>query len=180
MNMFQPKGDKPYWEMIYNHLVDLSVGDIITFDDIEDLTGAPLNNSRSAVLKARKELLKDTGKYLKAVRGEGYKVVSGLNIMDISKNRHRSANRQVKAADFETAHINPVELDPEERQKLQNFMMHNASIRMAFKANHQAIEAGVRANRERLVGLEAGVASAQVAQLFTEEQVNKLKELIGE
>ena len=180
MNMFKPKGEKPYWEMIYNQIKDKQVGEILTYHELSTIIGEDIRENRSAVYKARKQFLENENKFLDIERNVGYRVVEGMDIMKHAKSRQLIAKHQVVAADFETANINVKTLTPEEKKKLQDFMVHNANIQQAFIARTKAIEMGVMATRENLVGAQAGIASAQVTQLFTEEQLSKLKKLIGE
>jgi len=180
MNMFKPKGEKPYWEMIFDYLVDKPVDMVITYAELSKVIGQDIEDNRSSVYKARKRLLEETDHYLVVVRDVGYKIIEGMSIMKISKGRQLSAGRQIKTADFETSNIDTKKLSPEDKKKLQDFMTKNNSIRLAFKGTQRALEIGIEATREHIVGAEAQMASAQVTQLFTEKQLEKLKELIGE
>jgi hypothetical protein len=178
--MFKTKGEKAYWEMLLDYLRDKPVGTIIAYDELSKVIDQNIEDNRSSVYKARKKLLEETDHYLAIERGVGYKIIEGMDIMDISKGRHKRAGRQVKIADFETANIDTKKLNPEDKKKLQDFMVKNNSIRLAFKNTQRAIEIGLEATREHIVGAEARMASAQVTQMFTEKQMKKLKELIGE
>lgn len=180
MNMFEPKNEKPYWEMIYNHVKDLPVGTIVTNETLSKVIEIDIKTARGAVYKARKVLLEQENKFLEVMRGVGYQVVAGMDIMKHAKHRQKSARRQIRKADFETANINTVGLSPEEQRKLDDFIDHNAIIAQAFRSNAKALEVGIRETRKQLTGVEANLAGAQIAQFFTEEQLKKLKDMIGE
>jgi hypothetical protein len=179
-DMFEPKGEKPYWELVYEYIKDFEVDDVISYADISESVGFDVLSNRSSVYKARKQLLEDTGRYLDIERGVGYKVIDGLDIMKHAKNRHKYAKHQIVKADFETTGIDVTSLTDEDKKKVQDFMVHNASIQLAFKQTAKNVEMGLNATREHMTGMEARMASAQVTQLFTEKQLDKLKELIGE
>lgn len=178
--MFETKNEKPYWEMVLDYVMDKPVSTVITYKELSDVIGEDIEDNRSSVYKARKRLLEATDHYLVIERGVGYRVIEGMDIMSVSKGRHLTAKRQLKMADFETAGIDTKKLSPEDKKKVQDFMTKNNSIRLAFKSTHDSIEMGVNATREHIVGAEARMASAQITQLFTEKQLDKLKELIGE
>ena len=171
--MFKPKGEKPYWEIIFDFVKDKSTGTIFEYQELSNVLDGDIQENRAAVYRAKKELLKTQKRSLNVERGVGYKLVEGMDIMHKAEDKHETAGRIVKAASFETSHINTIKLTPEEREKLDNFMAYNANIRQAFVSNAKAIEAGVVATRQQLV-------AADVAQLFTEDQVRKLKEMLGE
>lgn len=178
--MFEPKGEKPYWEIIFDYVKDKEVGEIITNEELSKVLGINIEQNRYAIYKARRRMLEYGNTFLETERGVGYKVIDGMDIMRHAKSRHKYAKHQIVAADYETANINVKALTAEEKKKLQDFMVHNANIQQAFISQTRAIEMGVKATRERLVGAQAGIASAQVTQLFTEEQLEKLKKLIGD
>jgi hypothetical protein len=162
---FQPKNEKPYWQYIYDEVVDQPVGTTISHDRIMELTQAPLNNSRSAVYIASKHLLEDTNHSLRPVRGVGYEVISGMQIMGVAVGHQKKAKRQIKIADFETNNINTKELKPEEKKTLTDFMVHNSAIQEAFSS--------------RLNRLEKANQVSRVAQAFSESEINELRKLIG-
>ena len=163
--MFEPKGEKPYWEMIFDYLKDKEVGDSITYDELSEVIGKDITQSRSAVYKARKRLLEHSNNFLEIERGAGYKIVEGMDIMKHAKNRHKFAKHQIVAADYETANIDVAILAPEEKKKLQDFMSHNANIQQAFSNRIDRIE---KANQV-----------TQIAGAFTQGEVNELRKMIG-
>lgn len=165
MNMFEPKGEKPYWEMIYDYIKDKEVGDKITYAELSKVISGNIESSRSAVYKARKHLLEHANKFLDIDRGKGYKIVDGMDIMHHAKNRHKFAKHQIVAADFETANIDATVLSPEEKKKLQDFMYHNANIQQAFS--------------NRIDRIEKASQVTQIAGAFTENEIAELRSLVG-
>ena len=163
--MFEPKGEKPYWKMVYDYIKDKEIGDVIVFDELSKVIGEDIRKNRSAVYKARKRMLEDSNKFLDVERGAGYKVVDGMDIMRHADGRHKKAKRQIVSADYETANIDVAVLSPEEKKKLQDFMYHNANIQQAFSNRIDRIE---KANQV-----------TQIAGAFTQGEVEELRKMIG-
>ena len=163
---FEAKGDKPYWEYIYDDIVDKPVGFRLSHERIMELTTSPLNNARSAIYRASKELLETANRDLRPIRGYGYEVISGMDIMGVAVGHQKKAKRQIKIADYATANIDTHELTAEEKKTLTDFMVHNSSIQEAFSTRLNRIE---KANQV-----------SQVAQQFTDSEINELRKLIGE
>lgn len=178
--MFEPKNEIPMWEMVYDYIEKAELGQVISYADLEKVIGQDVRSFRQAVYKARKELLKNHNRFLIVERGVGYRVDDGMRIMKHAKGRTKIAKRQITKADFELTGIATKELTDEEKRTLRDFMLFNSNIRNAFKSNAKAIEVGIQATREQLVGAQSYVASAQVAQVFTDKQLQKLKELLGD
>src|SRR3990167_1039088 len=159
--MFKPKGEKPYWQIIFDFVKDKSTGTIFEYQELSGVLDGDIQENRMAVYRAKKELLKTQKRSLNVERGIGYKLVEGMDIMPRAEDRHDMADRQVKMATFETKHINTVKLTPEEKTKLQDFMAFNANIRQAFTQTFDRIE-----------------QMSQLSTQFTEGEVNRLRDLI--
>lgn len=159
--MFEPKNEKAYWQLIYNYIETLPVGTVISYGELSKLLNADVEKNRASVYRARKELLKIHKRSLDIMRGQGYKVIEGMEIMYHAEGRHDSAKRQIKAAGFETKNINVIKLSADERDKLQKFMAFNANIRAAFTQSFDRIE-----------------QMSQISQSFTQSEVNKLKDML--
>ena len=162
--MFKPKKDRALWEMAYEHVQDMSVGDVITYDEFSEFIDQDILKCRTVVYKLAKEMLKKQKRTLKSVRNVGYRIIDKLEIMNKAEERQERAEKQIKVGNFEINHIDTVKLTVEEKTKLQNFMAYNANIRAAFSNTISRIE-------------KAQVVT-QIAQDFTENEIAKLKSLI--
>lgn len=178
--MFKSKGEKPYWRILFEYLEEKEIGDIVSYKDLTNQIKADIESQRGSIYRAGKELLDIHGRYIESVRGEGYKIISGKDIMVFSKGRTRKMKRQASLQEFEFNGINTVELSADDRKKLQDLMVLNANIRTALKTSVKNIETGVNMTRNQLTAANANLAGAQIAQLFTEHQLQKLKEMVGE
>lgn len=158
----------------------MKIGDIITFDELDKIIGAESRLCRGAIYRASKELMKKSKRMLVPERGEGYQLVEGMDMYLHAEERHTKAEKQVKMAGYEASHVDTVKLTPDQRNKLNNFLVGNREIAIALASNVKAIENGVQATRTQLTGIQTQVTGAEITQLFTEEQVRKLKELLGD
>lgn len=166
--------------MVYEAVESLPINEVISYGDLDEILGEDSHLYRGSIYRASKELMKSQKRMLVAERGEGYRVVEGMDIYRHAEGRHDRAERQIKVAGFEARHIDAVKLTPDQRNTLNNFMMGNREIAMAIKNNIEAIETGIQATRTQLTGVQAQVAGANITQLFTEEQVRKLKGMLGD
>lgn len=164
-NIFEPKNEKPLWQMLHERLVEYEVNEVITFDEITEALGQDAQTSRTAIYRAAKELLKTNNRYLEAVRNVGYKVIDGMDIVDVADFRHTKAKRQIKRASFELKGIATVRLSPDDKKRLQDFMAYNANIKAAFSNSINRIEKATQV--------------VQVAQAFTEDEIKRLRGLLG-
>lgn len=163
--MFKPKNEKPYWEMVYDYIVDLPVETVIKYSELSKVLDEDIKENRSAVYRACKQLIEQKKRSLKVVRGIGYEVVEGMELLYDAENRHNMAKRHIVKAEFETSNIDTVKLTPDERTKLQNFMSFNANIRMAFE--------------QKINRIEKASQVTELAQQLTREEIGKLKDLLG-
>lgn len=151
--------------MIYDFVEDKPTGTIFEYGELTEVIDSDIRENRTSLYRAKKELLKTQKRSLNIERGIGYKLVEGMDILNRAEEHHDSAGRQVKMANFETRHIDTVKLTPEEKAKVQDFMAFNANIRAAFNQTFDNIQ---RASQV-----------TQVAQQFTESELNKLREMIS-
>jgi ribonuclease HII len=137
--MFKPKGEEAVWKMIYDHVVNLPIGEIITFNDIQELIDDDFEKNRSSVYRANKELMKTNKRILVSARGVGYKVVEGANQLMHAEDRHDRANRQIKMANFEALNINTKVMSIDERQRWSQFLAWNGTVLSALSHNAQQV-----------------------------------------
>ncbi len=150
--------------MVYDGVKDLPTGEIVSYDTLSGLINDDIMTNRGAIYKARKKLLKDQKRFLVVERGEGFKIVEGVEIMSHAELRHEMAQFQVKNAGYEVSNINQVKLTPDEKKRLSDFMSYNANIKMAFVQTIDRIEKATQVT--------------QIAQAFTESEVDKLRQMV--
>lgn len=163
--MFTPKNGIAMWRIIYDEIKDFTTNRVITYKELEDIIHGDVNKNRQAVYRARKQMLKEQKRFLVVERGVGFKIVEGTDIMAHASLRHESAEMQIKAASTELSGINTTKLSPDDKARLQNFMLHNATIKAAFA--------------QTLNNIEKAHAVSQLASEFSQNEIAKLKRLIG-
>jgi len=118
---FQPvrEDGRPYWQVIYDYLVariedgTLSVGDIIAHGVFADLLdGLPHYQPTST---AARHLREHHSRNLMVVRGVGYKLVAGMDMVGQAKSLQRKGNRTIGKAVGVVKAVDHSLLSPEER-----------------------------------------------------------------
>jgi hypothetical protein len=163
--MFEPKGEEAIWKLIYKYVVDLPVGTVVSFKELEDAINDNFEKNRSSVYRATKEMAKVNKKYLVSERGVGYKIVEGTPMLWHAEERHEKANRQIKMANFEALNINTKVMTIEEKKRWSQFLAWNGTVLNALSSNAENIA-------------KAGFV-AQVATDAVMDQLNKLKAQIN-
>lgn len=168
--MFTPKGEKPLWKMVYEYIVPMQIGDVVTYEDLSKVVDQDVTINRSLIYTANKHLLRDHKRLLVVERGIGYKIVEGMDIMYHASDRQIMAKKQVGLANFETTHINTLKLTPDDKDRLQKFMAGNANIRAAFVQKIDRLE---KANQ--ITELAVGVTKDDLQALreWVEERKTK-------
>ncbi len=72
--VFEPRGDKPLWRLVYDKAVERGAGSSLPFSDLADMLGydpAPVGASRAPIRKASARLASE-GLTLVSLRGVGY------------------------------------------------------------------------------------------------------------
>jgi alkylated DNA nucleotide flippase Atl1 len=95
--MFDVIGEKPRWELIYDSLAGLDVGDVVTYEQLAAAIGVDdFEPYRSSWYKAANRFGEDNQRAFRAVNGVGYRVVDAIEHADIAKAHHRKSKRQLR------------------------------------------------------------------------------------
>lgn len=137
--MFKPKNEKPAWQLIYDAICDLPVGEVISLDKLSEIIDGDIARYRSCIYRARKELAKTNKKYLVVERGVGYRLVDGVLQLNHAENRHESAERQIKMANFEAVNIDVKKMTLAERQRWSEFMVWNGNALHAMSKQAEQV-----------------------------------------
>lgn len=119
MNPFEPKGPVAKWELIYEHLADLAVGQTVTYEDLTAWVGHDIREDRSPYYQARKKLIEQKHRTLVNVQGIGYRVVDATQHGEIARHHTQKANRQVSKARHVLSNTDYNGLPPEVAQRFQ-------------------------------------------------------------
>lgn len=173
--MFQPKGEKPLWQLVYEYIEELPVDTVITLGDLSKVIDGDIEKNRGAVYKAMRTLAKNEKRYLESVRGRGYKVIEGPKQLDIAESRHERADRQLKMANFEALNINTKVMSLEERSRWSQFMAWNGQALAVLSHNAQEIaKAGI------VTGMVSDVIADKVSAIERQlEEMRRVQEKLA-
>ena len=169
--MFKPKNEVAYWKMLYDIIVDRKLGDLVTYDEITEIVGKEVNNSRVHIYRANKELVDKNNRMLEVVPTVGYRIVEGLEMYKGAENHKTKSKRQIKQSTFIATHIDTAVLTPDQKTTLSNFLTHNQEI--ANVLNQKIDRAGVATQYAAMAGKRALDAAE-----FTLEELTQLKEIL--
>lgn len=97
--MFEAKGDRPQWQVLYDSLVPMSIGDVIEDERLfELLPDARESSVRSAFWRAVKEVEDCHKRTFCRVRLTGYRMVEAGEHEGLARGQQRKARRRMTAA----------------------------------------------------------------------------------
>jgi hypothetical protein len=144
MPRFKPKGDRPQWQVIYDHIVGLEIGDVVKYDELHALLP---NVSRTALYGvftiAVKHVEEDRRRTFANVRSVGYRMVESVEHEGLARNQHSQAKRRLGAARRKLHSADRSRLTPEQRRRVD------------------ALEDHVSAQQEMIRRLDARVERAE-------------------
>ena len=110
---FEPKGDLAEWQLIYNHISTLNVGDTVTYDKLTELLDREFKTARGPFHKANRELLANHKRGMLNVKNVGYRVVPAEEHENAARDQHKYAKRRLRASKHWLANTDRAELPPE-------------------------------------------------------------------
>jgi hypothetical protein len=169
--MFETVGEKPRWELIYDSLAGLDVGDVVTYEQLAEAIGQDsFEPFRSSWYKAAARWGEDHHRAFRAVNGVGYRVVDAIEHADIAKAHHRRSKRQLRKGSAALRNADRSRLSDEEKtrfdQMQQTINRHSDLIRR-LDARQARTEKAVE-----LATKKHDVTDARIAAL--EEALNRI------
>jgi uncharacterized membrane protein YccC len=113
MMTFEPKGDVAEWQLIYDTIKPLQIGDVITYDELTEALGRDFRTARGPFHKANRELLTDEKRGLLNLRNVGYRVVTAEEHEGAAKAQHRFAKRRLRQSKHWLKNTDRSDLTPE-------------------------------------------------------------------
>lgn len=96
MRIFEPKGDRPEWKIIYDELLaGAEFGDVVSYEQLDKVLGRKFITNRSPMYRARKHLGEMRQRWMEPVKKVGYRVIEAREHMDAAQQRKRRAKRQL-------------------------------------------------------------------------------------
>lgn len=93
---FQPKADRPQWEIVYDLLVTRDIGDIVTYDELTEALGYDIRDNRKALYKAARVWGEDCKRALAPVVNTGYRVVEPAEHERLARQHHLKSRRALR------------------------------------------------------------------------------------
>lgn len=121
---FQPKGDVAEWQLIYDQLVTMRVGQVVSYNDLTDILGRDFLPARGPFHKANRKLLETRKRGLLNVKNVGYRVVTAAEHEMAARSQHRFANRRLRRARDWIENTDRNELPEEIRQRFDQLEAH--------------------------------------------------------
>lgn len=161
-NPFTPKGAVAQWRTVYEHLITLSVGDVITHEQLAGLIPEAAESSiRQAFYRAVKELEDENSRTFASVRGVGYRMAEAREHEGLAQNHHRRSRRQLGRA----------------RRKL--ISADRSRLTADEKSRFTALEVHVSQQQAMLRRLSAKQQAMQTVQVQTNADVVEVKEQVS-
>ncbi|MEV4672685.1 hypothetical protein AB0K34_13605 [Actinomadura sp. NPDC049382] len=171
MKPFEPKGDLPEWQLIYQRVSTLDEGTVLTYDDLDEILGRDFRSDRSPIYRCITELEKADHRTLATVRGSGYRIAAANEHERLAVGHHHRSRRQMRKAVSKAASADRSKLTPEERKRIDGLEMslrQHADMIRRLEARDEQRQAEIKALRRD--------TSADVAEIS--ERVDRLTELL--
>jgi len=110
---FEPKGDVAEWQIVYDHLKTLDVGEVVTYEHLSKLLERDFLAARGPFHKANKHLLATHKRGMVNVKNVGYRVVTATEHEDVARDQHRFAKRRLRKSKHWLANTDRGDLPPE-------------------------------------------------------------------
>jgi hypothetical protein len=117
--MFTPNGERPQWEVIYERLSTMDIGDVIKDEELTGLLpDAPETSVRGAFWRAVKQVEDDRKRTFDRVRLVGYRMVAAKEHEGLARRQHKRAKRRMAAAQRKVHSADRSLLGSEDRRRL--------------------------------------------------------------
>lgn len=125
--MFEMKGDRAQWQVIYEHLAELFIGDVVKDAELLDLLpDASETTVRSAFYRAMQEMETEHSRSFTRVRLVGYRMVEAAEHERLARDQHRKAKRRLRTAHRKAHSADRSLLTSEERRRIDAVEMNLA------------------------------------------------------
>ena len=123
--MFNPIGDQPQWQVIYERLSTMEIGDVIKDTELAELLPLAAEGSyRSAFHRAVRQVEDDKRRTFARVRSVGYRMVEAIEHISLAKGQHRKAKRSLGRAQRKLHSADRTLLSREDRQRVDALEEH--------------------------------------------------------
>ena len=143
--MFEVKGERAQWRVLYDRLAAMDVGDVIKDDELAGLLPDAAEGSiRSAFYRAQRETEDRHKRTFARVRTVGYRMVEAIEHEDLARGHHKRARRQLRSAWRKAHSADRAKLSQQERQRLDQIEMNLAQQREMTSKLETKVHAEIR------------------------------------
>lgn len=160
---FQTKGDRPEWQIVYDHLRTLNVGDTVTYATLDRLLDRDFIPDRSPIYRAMKQLEENDKRTLDNVPNVGYRVVAPNEHEFLARRHHQRSKRQMKKALRKAKSADRNKMTADERTRIDAIEL-NVS-RQADQIRYLSIRQTKTERALRVTTADQAATAAQVEKL---------------
>lgn len=172
MLMFEVKGDKPQWRVIYDRISRMGIGDVITIEELEALL--PGVAVRPPFYHAVKKVEENLSRTFENVRGVGYKMSEPRNHEKLARDKHKGARKMLQKAQRKVASADRALLTPDERRRLDELEHHFARhSEMLKRLDDRQLK-----TERRVEDAEQRVALTEKEQMRLVDRVDEMESLL--
>lgn len=157
-NLFEPVGEEARWKPVYEHLVTLEIGDVVTYDVLSDLMDVDARVYREPYYRAVRELERENKRTLVNVINVGYRVIDAPQHADVARLHEKRSRRQIRKARAKLQSADQSRLDAETRAR---FVAHELRLGQLEQ------QMGAKAEKKDLAALKARQEKTE-AEIATE------------
>jgi hypothetical protein len=168
--MFDVKGDRPQWQVIYERLQAMEIGEVVKYADLNALLpDASEASVRSAFTRAVRAMEDEQKRTFANVRLVGYKMVDATEHEGLARRHHKRAKRQLKTAKRKVVSADRSRLSREERARLDAMEL-NLSRQMEMTSR---LEARVKSETQERKAADADLSERvdQLAKLLAKHGI---------
>lgn len=160
MSPFTPAGDRARWRILYDLLVKLRVGDVLTYPEMAEALELDPEGDRQviqlAMRRAARELEEVDKHAVDNVAGVGYRIIAPTEQLGLAKRHQRKSGRALARAQSKVVNVDFAQVDAATRRAFEVFatafaMQADFNRRMDVRQKHleQAVEAVTRHNEQQ-------------------------------
>jgi DNA-binding transcriptional regulator GbsR (MarR family) len=163
--LFEPKGEAPIWQPLYEHCRELDYGTLVTYEQLNEILDRDSRENRGPIYDAMREMERHDHRTFKCVPRVGYAIAEPDEHRALAEKHRKRSYRQVKKARNKITSA-PRELLSEDDRR----WMDETEIRLS------QLESGLRHANRRLALVERKVESKSTNEAEILEALEKLRQ----
>lgn len=166
-NPFDPRGDRPQWQLVLDILERKDIDDLITYDELnEALDVEDFRKNRSPIYKAAAVWGEVHKRALAPVVNKGYRVVDAPEHELLARAQHRKSKRALKRGRTLLTNADRTRLTPEDRVRfdhMEETLGRHADMIRRLEGRQNRTEKALREARAATAETEAKVSAIEEA-----------------